>query len=1054
MSTNSKKSQSEEQHIRYLGLQGLSIILKSLIKTGITTENSTKSKSVNTGVTNLAAASEDENHENESDLTASNVVEIFDKKQKLQEELENGILKFNLSPKKGLAYLIDKKHLENTPKCVAQFLSQYQDRLDKASVGEYLGREREYEGGFCLKVLHEYVDNMDFAGMAFDLAIRHFLNGFRLPGEAQKIDRIMEKFAERYYLQNRDKFASADMAFILAFSTIMLQTNLHNPAIRDDKRMTKDQFLKQNKGISSDGELPEDMLMDIYDRIAAEPIRITNDDKLIKKKEDQSYVFTVSTDKKRKDAYNTERIEMVRASEALFKIKTRRQSSFVRKANQTDEMYVRPMFEVAWGPIFAVLSQLLENSDEVNVDLCLVGFKDAIHLSCHLDFPLARDTFINALVKFTTLDTIREMQPKNVECIKILLEVAVSERDFIDESWIQILQSISQLARLQLFASGLHTDDMFFSENSSSQHGLSSSSKRGSPRLSNSAYSNSDPFTKFFSGPTKAEVSRIIEEANAELVMKEVDFGVIDQIFLNSQYLSEESIWHFVKCLCEVSRLEINIQSSMNSFRGKEFSQETATPRIFSLQKLVEVADYNMFIRPRIAWSNIWNLLAAYFTNIGMSDNLALSIYAMDSLKQLSIKFLQKEELTNFNFQRVFLKPFEIVMLKSRSVEVKDFILSCIDIMIRACASNIRSGWRGIFAILEVAANQDIIEISNLAFDIIERLMINQFELLIFDFVELMNCLVAFVAGINTTVSVRSLNHFSKCADYLAEGKVSPALDSQHISTDSMGISWEKSNNDSKVLTSGEGSVFRLWWPLLLGLATRVADSRPQVRSGALKTLHNVLGKHGHLFSSHTWSVIFKGVIFPMIDSAKIDVSKQSVSSFPTENPSTLNQRNGWIGTMAQPVFRICIDLFSRFQNKDDSIPLLTDLLSMLESCICQETESLAKMGLVALHDLFFPKDGQITGVTITEKTSNLVSSKLCDCILQNVCLDFAELGRLTLISETPVSIRNSLKNCPITSRILSTQVKLNDSKSDSKLDFLTPYGIASYIQVIFHLYL
>jgi brefeldin A-inhibited guanine nucleotide-exchange protein len=42
----------------------------------------------------------------------------------------------------------------------------------------------------------------------------------------------MEKFAERYYLQNRDKFASADMAFILAFSTIMLQTNLHSTAIK------------------------------------------------------------------------------------------------------------------------------------------------------------------------------------------------------------------------------------------------------------------------------------------------------------------------------------------------------------------------------------------------------------------------------------------------------------------------------------------------------------------------------------------------------------------------------------------------------------------------------------------------------------------------------------------------------------------------------------------------------------------------------------------------------------------------------------------------------
>lgn len=42
---------------------------------------------------------------------------------------------------------------------------------------------------------------MDFTGMVFDEAIRYFLQGFRLPGEAQKIDRMMEKFAERFCLQ-------------------------------------------------------------------------------------------------------------------------------------------------------------------------------------------------------------------------------------------------------------------------------------------------------------------------------------------------------------------------------------------------------------------------------------------------------------------------------------------------------------------------------------------------------------------------------------------------------------------------------------------------------------------------------------------------------------------------------------------------------------------------------------------------------------------------------------------------------------------------------------
>lgn len=46
--------------------------------------------------------------------------------------------------------------------------------------------------------MYSYVDLLDFTEKDFVSALRHFLEGFRLPGEAQKIDRLMEKFASRY----------------------------------------------------------------------------------------------------------------------------------------------------------------------------------------------------------------------------------------------------------------------------------------------------------------------------------------------------------------------------------------------------------------------------------------------------------------------------------------------------------------------------------------------------------------------------------------------------------------------------------------------------------------------------------------------------------------------------------------------------------------------------------------------------------------------------------------------------------------------------------------
>lgn len=64
----------------------------------------------------------------------------------------------------------------------------------QTQVGEFLGENNK----FNKEVMYCYVDQLDFCGRDFVSALRIFLEGFRLPGEAQKIDRLMEKFAARY----------------------------------------------------------------------------------------------------------------------------------------------------------------------------------------------------------------------------------------------------------------------------------------------------------------------------------------------------------------------------------------------------------------------------------------------------------------------------------------------------------------------------------------------------------------------------------------------------------------------------------------------------------------------------------------------------------------------------------------------------------------------------------------------------------------------------------------------------------------------------------------
>lgn len=66
------------------------------------------------------------------------------------------------------------------------------ERLDKTAIGDFLGDHNHNQ------VMYSYIDQMNFADRDLVTALRYFLEGFRLPGEAQKIDRLMEKFASRY----------------------------------------------------------------------------------------------------------------------------------------------------------------------------------------------------------------------------------------------------------------------------------------------------------------------------------------------------------------------------------------------------------------------------------------------------------------------------------------------------------------------------------------------------------------------------------------------------------------------------------------------------------------------------------------------------------------------------------------------------------------------------------------------------------------------------------------------------------------------------------------
>ncbi|XP_018593844.1 cytohesin-3-like isoform X2 [Scleropages formosus] len=182
-----------------------------------------------------------------------------------------GKKKFNMDPKKGIQYLVDNDLLEWTPQAVAEFLYK-EEGLNKTAIGDFLGERDDMH----LQILNSFVELHEFSDLNLVQGLRQFLWSFRLPGEAQKIDRMMEAFATRYCNCNPTVFQSTDTCYILSFAIIMLNTSLHNPNVKD--KPTLERFISMNQGINNGEDLPDELLTKLYESIQNEPFKIPEDD--------------------------------------------------------------------------------------------------------------------------------------------------------------------------------------------------------------------------------------------------------------------------------------------------------------------------------------------------------------------------------------------------------------------------------------------------------------------------------------------------------------------------------------------------------------------------------------------------------------------------------------------------------------------------------------------------------------------------------------------------------------------------------------------------------
>ncbi|KAI0980862.1 hypothetical protein GJ496_005893 [Pomphorhynchus laevis] len=253
----------------------------------------------------LLDASDDEYNNNTTTVENGNhhdslvVSTVANRSSQLRSKiLSTGIRMFNSNPNDGIQFMINNQLITNDCKDVAALLFN-DSRFSKVSIGKYLSEKED----FNVEVLNAFTSLHDFHGIHLVEALRTFLGSFKLPGESQKIDRMLQAFADHYQISNPNVLPDSDSVHLLSYAIVILNTSLHNKNVSKSGKISLDDFIKMvengidsvannNSGKATDAFYSDSllskqaitshtMLQAIYDNVKKQPFKLPDDDTAI-----------------------------------------------------------------------------------------------------------------------------------------------------------------------------------------------------------------------------------------------------------------------------------------------------------------------------------------------------------------------------------------------------------------------------------------------------------------------------------------------------------------------------------------------------------------------------------------------------------------------------------------------------------------------------------------------------------------------------------------------------------------------------------------------------
>ena len=318
-----------------------------------------------------------------------------------------------------------------------------------------------------------------------------------------------------------------------------------------------------------------------------------------------------------------------------------------------DNDNIRSLLEFSWSNFFSIYSQLLnEGNDSTNIVTYMENILTMAKTCGILRLNTAQEAYINAIISMTNINDNREIGVKNILAIQSLVNFIINSSQYIRTGWLAILEIISKIEYY------LNTDKEIIKE---------------------------DLRIKASSKNIDKEINLNLQKK--DIISKNISDVVCDGIFSKTDKFDEDSIINFVRSLCAVSK------SELTDYHHR---------RVFSLIKLSEVADFNIS-RIQVQWVKIWKLIGDHFVYV-ISHLVEQSIWqnALDNLKQIIGKLLQKKDLSIYNFQMDFFKPFEFIFEQTKGIpERGQFVINYIYFIVGQYGANIHSGWIVIFRILK-----------------------------------------------------------------------------------------------------------------------------------------------------------------------------------------------------------------------------------------------------------------------------------------------------------------------------------------------------------------